>query len=76
VDGTQERGKAYPGLRELAVLKGIGAGAVVASICPKNVAPESGQSVDTDPSYGYNPAMTAIVERMKRALPALPLEMP
>jgi len=69
VDGTQERGKAYPALRELSVLQGIGDSAVVASICPKNIAPAGGLTAETDPSYGYNPAMTAIVDRMKAALP-------
>ena len=41
-DGIQRFAKAYPGLRHLEVLKGIGDNAIVASICPKNVEPEPG----------------------------------
>jgi hypothetical protein len=68
-DGTQARAKAYPGLRELEVLKGIGANAIVASICPKNVE-AAGNNPLTDPYYGYNPAVSAIVSRLKEALTA------
>jgi hypothetical protein len=70
VDGTQESGKAYPGLRELAVLKGMGSNGIVASICPKNIIPQGG--TDSDPYYGYNPAMTALVKRMKEGLGGRP----
>lgn len=58
---TQHFGKAYPGLRPLEVLKGIGESAIVASICPKIL-------VDGQPGYGYEPAVDAIVERLKVAL--------
>jgi hypothetical protein len=58
---TQHYGKAYPGLRPLEVLKGIGESAIVASICPKVL-------VDGQPGYGYEPAVDAIVERLKVAL--------
>jgi hypothetical protein len=59
---TQYRGKAYPGLRELQVLKGLGDQAVAASICPANV---------TDPTradFGYRPAMAALINRMRAPL--------
>ena len=62
-DGTQVYGKAYPSLRELEVLRGVGDNAVVASICAKNVAPMGKPANDS--SYGYNPAMSALMERMK-----------
>jgi hypothetical protein len=68
MDGQQRMAKAYPGLRELQVLKGIGSNAIVASICPKNVAAQGGPL--TDPFYGYNPAVSAIVSRLKEALTA------
>jgi hypothetical protein len=58
---TQYFGKAYPGLRPLEVLKGIGESAIVASICPKVL-------VNGEPGYGYEPAVDAIVERLKVAL--------
>jgi hypothetical protein len=55
-EGAQYWGKAYPGLRVLQVLHGVRpANAIVASICPK-------VSVD-GASFGYNPAVTAIVDR-------------
>jgi hypothetical protein len=54
--------KAYPGSRQLQVLKDFGAqttNSVVASICARNT---------TDPSrsdYGYRPAMAALIERLQ-----------
>jgi hypothetical protein len=54
---TQYFGKAYPGLRPLEVLRGIGDSAIVASICPKVLTPG-------EPGYGYQPAVDAIVDRM------------
>jgi len=60
-ESTQYFGKAYPGLRALEVLKGIGDSAIVASICPKVLT--VGQ-----PGYGYEPAVDAIIERLKVGL--------
>lgn len=63
---TEQRyAKAYPGTRELEVLKGLSGQGIVASICPKN--PESNDPAN-DPSYGYNPAVAAIIERLKSQL--------
>jgi hypothetical protein len=53
--------KAYPGLRHLQVLKEFGENSVVASICPKVLEPGN-------PDYGYNPAVKAIIDRLKEAL--------
>jgi hypothetical protein len=65
---TQYYAKAYPGLRHLEVMAGIGNAAVVASICPKEIA-----LPPTDPSYGYNPALAAltdiIIDRFELCLP-------
>ena len=58
----QYRAKAYPGRRQLAVLKGVGDQAIVASICPSNTSDYS--AVD----FGYRPAISAIVDRLKSAL--------
>jgi hypothetical protein len=58
---TQYFGKAYPGLRPLQVLQGIGDSAIVASICPKVL-------TEGQPGYGYEPAVDAIVDRLKVAL--------
>jgi hypothetical protein len=65
-DGTQTHGKAFPGVRQLQVLKGFGANAVVASICPKNVEPVGDAASDRD--YAYNPALHALVDRFREAL--------
>ncbi|HTQ07013.1 MAG TPA: hypothetical protein VMI54_24310 [Polyangiaceae bacterium] len=67
MDGSQVYAKAYPGVRELQVLQGFGANSIVASICPKNIQAQ-GATPASDPDYGYNPAMAAIVERLKEAL--------
>ncbi|HLV66383.1 MAG TPA: hypothetical protein VKY73_11255 [Polyangiaceae bacterium] len=68
-DGTtQTHGKAYPGTRQLEVLRRVGAitgNAIVASICPKVT---RSQSPATDPAYGYNPAIAALVDRLKVSL--------
>jgi hypothetical protein len=63
---TQYAAKAYPGTRELQVLKDFGDNAIVASICPKVTTPAG--SPESDANYGYNPAVGAIIERLKDAL--------
>ncbi|HVR21141.1 MAG TPA: hypothetical protein VMS65_15620, partial [Polyangiaceae bacterium] len=73
-DGTQTDAKAYPGVRHLQVLKGFGNNAIVASICPKNVQPQG--SAAEDSAYGYNPAVAAIIDRLKEALVATCLPRP
>ncbi len=59
---VQYRAKAYPGLRQLEVLKDYRENSIVASVCPKFL----GDSAST--SYGYNPAVNAIVDRLKEKL--------
>jgi hypothetical protein len=60
-EARQYFGKAYPGLRPLEVLKGIGDSAIVASICPKVLR-------EDQPGYGYEPAVDALVDRLRVAL--------
>lgn len=62
---TQYYAKAYPGLRHLQVLKGLGKQGVVASICPKVV---RSNNPGADPSFGYNPALDALVGSLAREL--------
>ena len=58
----QARAKAYPGSRQLSVLKGVGDQGIVASVCPS-------ESVDTTAvDYGYRPAIAAVVDRLKKRL--------
>ena len=59
---TQVKAKAYPGLRHLAVLKGIGDQAVIGSICAKQI------SDPTLPDYAYRPAVASLLDRMKSRL--------
>jgi len=66
--GVQVAAKAYPGLRELSVLRGVGENGIVASICPKNTQPGPGLAAEADPSYGYNPAVAAMLEIFKTRL--------
>jgi hypothetical protein len=56
---TQYLAKAYPGIRELQVLKGLGSQGIVASICAANLADPSATT------YGYRPAIQAIVDRLR-----------
>ena len=58
---VQTYGKAYPGLRELEVLKGIGGHGIVASACPKS----ADVAADT---YGYRPAMDALAGRVAKQI--------
>jgi hypothetical protein len=68
-DGFQTHAKAYPGTRQLEVLRGVGDQGIVASICPRYVtaAPQFA-TPDDDPNYGYNPAVTTIIDNIKRKL--------
>jgi hypothetical protein len=67
--------KAYPGLREIAVLHdyalGVGSSAtavqgnsIVTSICPKDLTGDASSA-----GYGYNPVMDSITQRLAERLP-------
>ncbi|MFS8065173.1 MAG: hypothetical protein ACMG6S_02255, partial [Byssovorax sp.] len=58
----QVRAKAYPGQREISLLKSVGAQGVVASICPSQI----GDATKAD--YAYRPAVTALIGRVKSRL--------
>jgi hypothetical protein len=72
--GTQNFAKAYPGTRELLALRYFheaskavdskGNNAIVASICPKDLTYANRDST----GYGYNPAVAALVDRLKEKL--------
>jgi hypothetical protein len=55
----QYRAAAYPGLRHLEVLRGMGDNAIVGSICARNVSDTS------RPDFGYRPALDAILDRLR-----------
>jgi hypothetical protein len=72
-EGTmQTKAKAYPGLKNLTIAKGMGQQGIAASLCAKTVDPTD---IDS-PEYGYRPAVTAIIDRLKTAIgnPCLPLQ--
>ncbi|MBW2457640.1 MAG: hypothetical protein JRI68_24260 [Deltaproteobacteria bacterium] len=58
----QTGAKAYPGVRELQLLRDAGAQGIVGSICPRQL--DAPAAAD----FGYRPAIGAIVERLKQAL--------
>ncbi|MDC0742647.1 hypothetical protein [Polyangium mundeleinium] len=62
------RAKAYPGLRQLGVLRGLGDQGIVGSVCPKQVEDR------TSSDYGYRPAIGALIDRLKSKIggPCLP----
>jgi hypothetical protein len=64
-NGNQQiRAKAYPTVREFEVVRALGDNGIVASLCPLEL-------TSTDklaPTYGYNPAVAAIIDRLKNAL--------
>lgn len=62
----QHRAKAFPGVRQLQVLQGLGDQGIVGSICPAQIEPGLRERTD----YGYRPAMGAIVDRLKTRLNA------
>jgi hypothetical protein len=62
------RAKAYPGLRQLNVLQGLGNRAIVASVCPQ-------QATNREvANYGYRAAIGALVDQLKTKIngPCLP----
>ncbi|MET0413748.1 MAG: hypothetical protein ABW217_20735 [Polyangiaceae bacterium] len=63
---TQYFAKAYPGLRQLDVLRDLGDNSIVASICARNV------SDAARPDFAYRPAFDAIAERLSRRLRPVP----
>ncbi|MFO0755775.1 MAG: hypothetical protein U0359_04760 [Byssovorax sp.] len=58
----QKRAKGYPGLRELAVLRGLGGQGIVASVCPAQTSDP--QKAD----YGYRPVIGSILDRLRVAI--------
>ena len=70
---SQVYAKAYPGLREIAVLRDYAMNAafpgnsIVASICPADIRSDSDK---TGPGYGYNPAVAALFDQLQYTLKA------
>jgi hypothetical protein len=61
--GQQVRAKAYPTVREFMAVRALGDQGIIASLCPITLKGDK-----QAPIYGYNPAVKAIVDRLKNAL--------
>jgi hypothetical protein len=61
--GNQQiKAKAYPTIREFQVVRALGDQGIIASLCPIQL------QDPTAPTYGYRPAVSAIIDRLKNAL--------
>ncbi|HEX3596614.1 MAG TPA: hypothetical protein VHU80_15995 [Polyangiaceae bacterium] len=60
---TQGFAKACPGLRELEVIKELGARGLAASICTRNTTDDSKQD------FGYRPAIDLMLNQIKQSIP-------
>jgi hypothetical protein len=69
---TQYYAKTYPTIRELSLAQMMGQQGIISSLCPIHVQEEGAG----DPLYGYRPAITAIVNRLKNALASQCLPQP
>lgn len=58
----QIKAKAYPGVRELNLLRDLSSQGIVGSVCPKQL------DDITRADYGYRPAIGSIIDRLKLAL--------
>jgi len=59
----QVKAKAYPTVREFQVVRALGDQGIIASLCPITLKGDK-----KAPTYGYNPAVQAIIDRLKNAL--------
>jgi hypothetical protein len=62
---SQLYAKAYPTIRELTLAKMLGEQGVIGSICPIDV---TDNAAGTDPLFGYRPAISNLIDRMRTAL--------
>ena len=58
----QVKAKAYPTIREFQVVRALGDQGIISSLCPIQL------TDDKKPTYGYRPAVAAIIDRLKNAL--------
>lgn len=60
---TQVKAKAYPTIREFMVVRALGQQGIISSLCPLTLDGDKNAA-----TYGYNPAVKVIVDRLKNAL--------
>jgi hypothetical protein len=63
---VQVYAKAYPTIRELTLASMLGSQGIVSSLCPIHTVDNSASG--DDPLYGYRPAVSSLLSRMKAAL--------
>ena len=63
---VQTHGKAYPGNRQLTVVRDLGDQGIVASLCARKT--DEAARLGNDPDYGYRPAVRSLIDRLKNAL--------
>jgi hypothetical protein len=62
-DGNKQiKAKSYPTIRQLRLVRALGDQGIVSSLCPIQLTDENAKT------YGYRPAVSAIVNRLKKAL--------
>jgi hypothetical protein len=61
----QDYAKTYPTIRELLLAEKLGTQGIVSSLCPIDLVDNS---AGNDPLYGYRPAITTIIDRLKASL--------
>ncbi len=71
--GEQLRAKSYPTVREFMAVRALDKQGIIASLCPISLAllgatPAEQEASKQRAEYGYNPAVTAIIDRLKNAL--------
>jgi hypothetical protein len=64
----QTSAKAYPGVKNLAIAKGLGVQGIVASICPAQLTSPTNPDGTLAVDYGYRPAVGALIERLRTQL--------
>jgi hypothetical protein len=61
----QDYAKTYPTIRELLLANLLGSQGIVSSLCPIDLVDNA---AGNDPLYGYRPAITSIIDRLKASL--------
>jgi hypothetical protein len=66
--GMQTYAKAYPGVKNLAIAKGMKGQGIAASICPAQLQNKTNADGTAAQDYGYRPAVNAIIDRLKQVI--------
>jgi hypothetical protein len=75
-NGLQTSAKAYPGVKNLAIAKGMQGQGIAASICAKQLTTPNNADGSPAQDYGYRPAVNAIIDSLKKVIAAQCLPIP